>query len=269
MTTVKESWEKAASGLIPTVVAASTNNMAYRAAQKLEKDLEEYDIYNPSQFLARYNECLNSLNLSDSSSIKTPNGPWERISFREQKGPQQGWLALTEFKGFWESETGKAKLKNMDNCDYCPANRPCSFPWDEAMKFQSQNPEHKDEEDEQMELDRTCLDLILKRMGQLLIVKDPSPLTCIAWRTPLLHELACFLQSDVNISYPGALQTLSLSFGLEMLVQGIKSYVQDLGGNSTLRKIGPSEKVFSSSIAPGSCRLQSLKFAKDVLQSVE
>ena len=269
MVTVKESWGKAASGLIPIVVAASTNSMAYRAAQKLEKDLEEYDIYNPSQFLTRYNECLNSLNLNDSSSIEPSNGPTEQISFRQQKGPQRGWLALTEFKGFWESETGKEKLKKMDNCDYCPANRPCSFPWDEPMQFQSKNANHMDQEDEQLGLDRMCLDLILKRMGQLLIVMDPSPLTCIAWRTPLLHELACFLQSDFDISCSGALQTLSLSFGLEIVVQGIQSYFQKSGDQSTLQKIGPSEKEFSPSSRPGSCRLQSLKFAKDALQSIE
>lgn len=267
MTTAREAWEKAASGLIPTIVAACTNSMAYRAAQRLEKDLEEYEIYNPSQFFEKYNECLESLNLSDSLPTETLNCRRESMSFREQRGPQQGWSALTNFKDFWGTEIGREKLKNMDNCDYCPANRPCTFPWDEPIQFLSKKSDHKDQEEEQLELDRMCLDLILKRMGQLLITMDPSPLTCIAWRTPLLHELACFLQSDANISQPGALNTLSLSFGLEMLVQGIKGYFRVPEGKIQ-HSIPSSEKSFSP-LGPGSCRVQSLKFAKDVLHSVE
>lgn len=268
MLTVKEAWEKVACGLIPTVVAASTTSMAYQAAQTLEKDLEGYQIYNPDQFLTKYTMFLHSLNLSGPSVMDASGVPPELASFREQKGPQQGWLALIEFKGFWETTSAFTDLQMMDSCEYCQASRPCSFPSDDPTDFVAMTSNCKNQEDNQIDLDRRCLQLTLKRMGQLLTLKYSDPKTQIPFSTPLLQELACFLRSDANISSEGALHAMSLSFGLEMLVQGMKSYLQASAGNTISADAGPNAQKPSAPKRPISCRVQSLKFAIGVQGSV-
>ena len=268
MLTVKETWKMVACGLIPTVVAASTTAMAYQAARTLEKDLEEYQIYNPDQFLTKYTTYLHSLNLSGSSCIDASKTAPELTPIGEQKGPQKGWLALVEFKSFWETVSSFVDLQMMDSCDYCQASRPCSFPSDDPMDFLAKTSDCKNQEDDQIDMDRRCLQLTLKRMGQLLTMKYSDPQTQIPFHTPLLQELACFLRSDANISSQGALPVMSLSFGLEMLVQGMKSYFQASASNAVRASAEPNAKRPSASKGPGNCRVQSLKFAIGIQASV-
>lgn len=268
MLTVKETWEKVACGLIPTVVAASTTTMAYQAARTLEKDLEEYQIYNPDQFLTKYTTCLHSLNLTGSSFVGASRAAPELTPIGEKKGPQQGWLALIEFKSFWDSVHSFADLQMMDICDSCQASRPCSFPSDDPMDFLAKTSDCKNQEDDQINMDRRCLQLTLKRMGQLLTLKYSDRQIQIPFDTPLLQELACFLQSDANISSQGELHVLSLSFGLEMLVEGMKSYFQASASNAVRASAEPNAQKSSASKRPGNFRVQSLKFAMGVQASV-
>lgn len=267
MLTVKETWEKVAGGVIPTVVAASTTSLAYQAAQTLEKDLEEYQIYNPDQFLTKYTTCLHSLNLSG-SSVDASGVPPELSPFREQKGPQQGWLALIEFKSFWETANAFTDLQTMDSCECCQASRPCSFPSDDPMDFLAKTSNCTNQGDDHIDMNRRCLQLTLKRMGQLLTMKYADPKIQIPFQTPLLQELACFLRSDANISSQGALHAMSLSFGLEMLVQGMKSYFQASAGNTIRASADLNAKNVSAAKGPKNCRVQSLKFAIGVQGSV-
>lgn len=267
MLTVKETWEKVAAGVVPTVVAASTTSMAYQAAQTLEKDLEEYQIYNPDQFLTKYSTCLHALNLSG-SSFDASRVPPELAPFREQKGPQQGWLALVEFKSLWETPSAFTDLQMMDSCDYCQASRPCSFPSDDPMDILGISPNCQNQGDDQTDRDRSCLQLTLKRMGQLLTLKYSDPQIQIPFHTPLLQELACFLQSKANMTSPVAAHAMSLSFGLEMLIQGMKSYLQASAGNTIGANAAPPAKRLLASKRPGNCRVQSLKFAIGVQGSV-
>ena len=255
-------------GLIPIVVGASTTTVAYQAARSLEKDLEEYQIYNPDQFLTKYTTSLHSLNLSGSSCIDASKAAPELTAIGEQKGPQQGWLALIEFKSFWEDSSSFVDLQMMDSCHSCQTRRPCSFPSDDPMDFLAKTSECGNQEDDQIELDRKCLQLTLKRMGQLLTMKYSDPQIQIPFNTPLLQELACFLRSDANISSQGALHAMSLSFGLEMLVQGMKSYFQASASNAVSASAEPNSKKHSASKGQGNCRVQSLKFAIDVQSSV-
>lgn len=267
MLLVKETWEKVACGLIPTVVAASTTTLAYQAARTLEKDLEEYQIYNPDQFLTKYTTCLHSLNLSG-SSFDAAGVPPELAPFREQQGPQQGWLALIEFKSFWESATAFTELQMMDSCECCQASRPCSFPSDDPMDFLAKASHCTNPEDDQIDLDRRCLRLTLRRMGQLLTMKYADPNTPIPFQTPLLQELACFLRSDADISSQGALHVMSLSFGLEMFVQGMRSYFQASAGNTIKASAELNAHTVSAAKRPKNCRVQSLKFAIGVQGSI-
>lgn len=268
MLTVKETWEKVARGLIPTVVAASTTSMAYQAAQTLEKDLEEYQIYNPDQFLTKYTACLHSLNLSGSSSIDASKVPPELTPFRAQKGPQQGWLALIKFKTFWETASTFTDLQVLDCCESCQSSRPCSFPSDDPMSFLVKTSSCKNQEEDQRNMDCMCLQLILKRMGQLLTLKYLDPTTQIPYHTPLLQELARFLRRDANISSQGAQHTMSLSFGLEMLMQGMKSYFQTSTGNTIKASAEPSAKKPTAMKGLPNCRIQSLKLAIGVQSSI-
>ncbi len=252
---------------MPTVVAATTTTMAYRAAQSLETDLAEYDIYNPEQFLARYTTCLRTLNLSGSSS-KGTKLPLELTPFRDRKGPQQGWSALVKFRKFWRTEGSFTCLQAIDNCGECPDGPSCSFPWDDPMQFIVKKPCCKGDEEKQLQLDRVCLELVLKRMGQLLTIKESVPEIETPFDTPLLQDLCCFLESSKNVSCHGAVHPLSLSFGLEMLVQSIKSYLHPPGSDLDKEGKGSGDKEPLPSTRPSSCRLQSLKFALDVAGSI-
>ena len=259
---MRESWEKAASGVIPIPLAACTTNMAYRAALDLERDLEEYDIYNPDQFLRSYTACLHSLNLSNSSSIDNLKVPHELAQFRSQKGPQQGWAALVRFARFWRTAGSFTELQSMDACRCCQANRPCLIPKDDPGTFLVQDSSHEDDK-AQRDLDNECLDSMLRRMGQLLtlrisIPKVPIPSTD---HTPLLEELYKFVERS---SGKLPVHTLSLSFGLELLVESLKSYFQAPRGTMNRENTDSADKIPLPHARPINCRVQSLKFGIDV-----
>ena len=268
MATVKETWQNVASGSIPIVVAAATNNMAYRAALALEEELEEYEIFNPDQFLARYTTCLYSLNLSGPSSMEASKTPPELAPFRQYKGPQQGWLALKRFKSFWDTNGASAHLQAIPNCHYCQADRPCTFPSDDPIHYIPEKTNYGGQDDKQFNQDRICMELMLKRMGQLLTVKYLDPQTQVPFHTPLLQELAYFLTRNTNTTIHGALPTLALSFGLEMLVQGMKSFLERPKSEFTRQGIGPEEQGFPLSTRRGNGRVQSLKLAIGIQQSI-
>lgn len=262
---MREGWEKAASGMIPIPLAACTTNMAYRAALDLEKDLKEYDIYNPDQFLKSYSACLHSLNLSNSSSIDNLKVPHELAQFRSQKGPQQGWAALMKFARFWRSANSFTELQSMDACCCCRADRPCLIPKDDPETFLLKESLHEDDE-AQRNLDNKCLDSMLRRMGQLLTLRISTPKVSIPYiytdHTPLLEELYTFVESG-----PGKLpaHTLSLSFGLELLVDSLRSYLQAPRGTANRNNSTDlADKILFPYARPINCRVQSLKFGIDV-----
>lgn len=261
---VRECWEKAASDVIPIPLAACTTNMAYRAALDLEKDLEEHDIYNPDQFLKNYTTCLRSLNLSSSSSIDNLKVPHELAQFRSQKGPQQGWAALLKFKKFWQTANSFKELQSMDACYCCQANRPCLIPKDDPETFLVKESYHEDDEGQRY-LDNECLDSMLKRMGQLLTLRVSSPKVPIPYiytnHTPLLEELGKFLEGGSS-KFPA--HTLSLSFGLELLVESLRSYFQAQRAAISRENDDSAVKIPLPCARPRNCRVQSLKFGIDV-----
>lgn len=261
---MRECWEKAASDVIPIPLAACTTNMAYRAALDLEKDLEEHDIYNPDQFLKNYTTCLHSLNLSSSSSIDNLKVPHELAQFRSQKGPQQGWAALLKFKKFWQTANSFKELQSMDACYCCQANRPCLIPKDDPETFLVKESYHEDDEGQRY-LDNECLDSMLKRMGQLLTLRLSSPKVPIPYiytnHTPLLEELGKFLEGGSS-KFPA--HTLSLSFGLELLVESLRSYFQAQRAARNRENDDSAVKIPLPCVRPRNCRVQSLKFGIDV-----
>ena len=238
--------------------------MAYQAALDLEKDLEEYDIYNPDQFLKSYTACLQSLNLSSSSSIDKLKVPHELAQFRSQKGPQQGWAALLKFERFWQTANSFKELQSMDACYCCQANRPCLIPKDDPQTFLVKESHHEDDE-AQMYLDNECLDSMLKRMGQLLTLRGSSPKVSTPHiytdHTPLLEELYKFVEGGSS-KFPS--HTLSLSFGLELLVESLRSYFQAQRGTVNRKNTDSAGKIPLSCARPRNCRVQSLKFGIDV-----
>lgn len=243
MLTVKATWEKVACGVIPIVVAAATTNMAYEAARALETDLEEYQIYDPDQFGTKYTTYLRALNLSGSSfdASKVRQG---LTPVREQKGPELAWLALIKFKSFYETASD-LDLKMVDSYNYCPAGWLSPIPYDDPMQFLAKTSSCTEQEDDQIDMDRRYLQQTLERMGRLLIREMPEPFLL---STPLIQDFKHFLgpKEGKRTQYP-----MTLSFGLEMLVQGTKSYVQAFAG----------ESLFP-------CRIRSLQFALEYYKSI-
>lgn len=238
--------------------------MAYRAALDLEKDLEEYNIYNPDQFLKSYTACLHSLNLSSSSSIDNLKVPHELAQFRSQKGPQQGWAALLKFGRFWQTANSFKELQSMDACHCCQANRPCLIPKDDPEKFLVKE-SHDGDDEAQRYLENECLDSMLKRMGQLITLRVSSPKVPIPYiytdHTPLLEELYKFVEGGPSKFPP---HTLSLSFGLELLVESLRSYFQAQRSTVIRKNNDSANEIPLSRARPRNCRVQSLKFGIDV-----
>lgn len=238
--------------------------MAYRAALDLEKDLEEYDIYNPDQFLKSYTACLHSLNLSNSSSMDNVKVPHELAQFRSQKGPQQGWAALVKFAKFWQTPHSFIELQGMDACFCCRADRPCLIPKDDPETFLVKESHHEADE-AQRNLDNKCLDSMLRRMGQLLTLRISTPKVSIPYiytdHTPLLEELYKFVEGGPS-KLPA--HTLSLSFGLEILVDSLRSYFQPPRGIVNRNNTDSADKILLRHARPINCRVQSLKFGIDV-----
>lgn len=263
---MKQSWESSAAGTIPFVVAATTANIAYQIARDLEKGLHEYGIYDPDDFSSRYSLCVDSLNLRSHSpaSGKSQIRPAFTL-FSDEKGPQQGWLALKQFRESWRRDKPLERLKQLPK-----SQNPRSLIAvdDPAEFFPVLSGEANQGKSVEM-IDRPCMDLMLKRMGQLLILSHSEPSAYIPFHTPLLDELADFLGIEEKPSDKGAFlghprvtatdsRPLSLSFGLQMLVESYKSFGfgkkndHDDGQQSTPREVRRT------------CRVQSLQFAADV-----
>lgn len=263
---MKESWKSSAAGTIPFVVAATTANVAYQVARDLEKGLHEYGIHNPDDFYSRYSLCVDSLNLRNHSSMSEKSQLQPDFTlFSDEKGPQQAWLALKQFQESWQRDKPLEKLKELPHCQ-CPRS---IIPVDNPAEFFSglSGGEHQGKSGELV--DRPCMDLMLKRMGQLLILSQSEPSAYIPFHTPLLDELAAFLGLEEKPSDKGAFlghppvtatdsRPLSLSFGLQMLVESYKSV-----GFPKKNDIGDGQQSAPREVRR-TCRVQSLLFAADI-----
>lgn len=263
---MKQGWKSLAEGAIPSVVAATTANIAYQIARDLEKGLHEYGIHDPDDFSSRYSLCVDSLNLRNHSSM--PEKSQLRLGFTlfsDQKGPQQGWLALKGFRESWHRDKPLAKLKQLHKGQ---GPRSVIAVDDPTKIFAVLSTEAAQGESAELG-DRPCLDLLLKRMGQLLILSHAEPSSYIPFHTPLLDELADFLGIEEMPSDKGAFlghsrmtamepRPLSLSFGLQMLVESYKSF-----SLPTKKDVDDSQK-FTPYEVRKTCRVQSLQFAADV-----
>lgn len=263
---MKQSWKSSAAGAIPFVVAATTANIAYQIARDLEKGLHEYGIHDPDDFFSRYSLCVDSLNVQSYSSMseKSQLRP-DFTLFSDEKGPQQGWLALKEFRESWHRDKPLEKLRQLPKGQ---GPRSVITVDDPAKCFAALS--GKMTQGESGELgDRPCLDLLLKRMGQLLILSHAEPSSYIPFHTPLLDELADFLGIEEKPSDKGAFlghprvaamesRPISLSFGLQMLVESYKSF-----GLPTKKDLDQGQKSHLCEVRR-TCRVQSLQFAADV-----
>lgn len=263
---MKQNWKSLAAGAIPSVVAATTANIAYQIARELEKGLHEYGIHDPDDFSSRYSLCVDSLNLRSQSSMS--DKPQLRPDFTlssDEKGPRQGWLALKEFRESWHRDKPLAKLKQLRKGQ---SPRSVIAVDDPAKFFAVLSGKATQGENEELG-DRPCLDLLLKRMGQLLILSHAEPSSYIPFHTPLLDELADFLGIEEKPSDKGGFlghprvtamesRPLSLSFGLQMLAESYKSF-----GLPTKKDIDDGQKTTPCEVRR-TCRVQSLQFAADV-----
>ena len=263
---MKQSWKSSAAGTIPFVVAATTANVAYQIARDLEKGLYEYGIHDPDDFSSRYSLCVDSLNLRSHllMSGKSQTRP-DFTLFSDGKGPQQGWLALKQFRESWKRDMPLEKLKQLPSSQSARSiiavDNPADF-------FSVLSPEANQGKGVDL-VDRPCMDLMLKRMGQLLILGRSELSAYIPFHTPLLDELADFLGIEEKPSDKGAFlghspvtatdsRPLSLSFGLQMLVESYKSF-----GYSKKNDHDDGQQSTSSEVKR-TCRVQSLQFAAHV-----
>ena len=263
---MKQSWKSLATGPIPSVVAATTANVAYQIARDLEKGLHEYGIHDPDDFSSRYSLCVDSLNLRSQSSMPEESQLRPDFTlFSDEKGPQRGWLALQEFRKSWHRDKPLAKLKQLHKGQ---GPRSVIAVDDPAKVFAVLSTEATQGESAELG-DRPCLDLLLKRMGQLLILSHAEPSSYIPFHTPLLDELADFLGIEEKPSDKGAFlghsrvtamesRPISLSFGLQMLVESYKSF-----GLPTKKDVDDGQKSTPCEVRR-TCRVQSLQFAADV-----
>lgn len=263
---MKQSWESSAAEAIPFVVAATTANIAYQIARDLEKGLHEYGIHDPDDFSSRYSLYFDSLNLRSHSLVseKSQIRP-DFTLFSDEKGPKQGWLALKQFRESWRRD------KPLENLEQLPKGQdPRSViavddPWKQFPILSGEANQSKSRELG----DRSCMDLLLKRMGQLLILSHSEPSSYIPFHTPLLDELADFLGIEEKPSDKGAFlghprvtamesRPLSLSFGLQMLVESYKSF-----GFPKKSDLDEDQHATPPEVRR-TCRVQSLQFAADV-----
>ncbi len=248
-------------------MAATTASVAYQIARELERDLEEYGIHDPDDFYSRYSSCVDSLNLRNhgSKSENSPISP-EFTLFSDGKGPRQAWLALKAYREYWrnnsamlESRTLSCGQENHDAClCKCTLDNPAEvFP----------NPSREASECKNLRrTDRACMNLMLKRMGQLLVLSCSNIQSYIPINTPLIEELASFLGiwekvPDFGgwVGHPPAeaceARPLSLSFGLQMLIESYKSF------GFSKKHDGPKD---AQQQVKKTCRVRSLQFAADV-----
>lgn len=271
----KQSWESSAAGTIPLVVAATTANIAYQIARGLEKDLKEYEIHDPDDLSFRYSSCVDSLNLSNhfSTSGNSQFRP-EFTLFSDDKGPQEGWLALQHFRDVWQCGTASEEFPRLPSSRDNQDTRLSTFALDDPASFFSLSSDDATQSENSGRINRSCMDLILKRMGQLLISSPSDALTDIPFHTPLLDELAGFLGINEKPSNQGALlghppvtttdpRPLSLSFGLQMLVESYKSF------GFAKKKEPHDDQQRARCEVRRPCRVQSLQFAADVKFRIE
>lgn len=263
---MKQSWQSSAAGAIPFVVAATTANVAYHIARDLEKGLNENGIHDADDFFSRFSLCVDSLNVRSHSSKSGESQLRSDFTlFSDDKGPRQGWLALKQFRESWRRDTPLERLKRLPEGQIpqsvIPVDDPAKiFPGlsGEATQGESGEPG-----------DRPFLDLLLERMGQLLILSHAEHASYIPFHTPLLDELADFLGIEEKPSDKGAFlghprvtatesRPLSLSFGLQMLVESYKSF-----GFPTKKDLNNGENPTPREVRR-TCRVQSLQFAADV-----
>lgn len=229
-------------GQIPVVLAASTTSLACKCANAVEDHLAEYGINHPDHLFERYASCSHSLNLSEPLSV-IPEAPIE-------KGLEETWMILKDFKKFWDAPDSQEILRNLDNRQFRRTSRPGPFPFDDPAEFAASS-----ELESKAENNWESLRIILKRMGQL-IVQTSNWLTKPLDRLPLFEELVSFVLSHENA------QVLSLNFGLHLLVESNNTYLKALRA----KKSTPDGPPRPSSNA---CRVQSLKLAGDVRCGIE
>ena len=252
--------------------------MTYQIARNLEKDLYEYGIHSPDELSSRYTSCVESLNLDNRQS--TPPGcsqsrP-EFTLFSDEKGPRQGWLALKNFGEFWQRDDALFELKTFSGRRENLDKRLNSLIADNPAEFFPLVSEEARQSAPLGRNDQPCMDLILKRMGQLLIQNRSDKTFCVPFRTPLLDELGGFLGLEEKISDIGALagyprvmvmepRPLSLSFGLQMLVESYKSCeCSEKQESHKEQKHDAPRTTTTTTTTTRSCRVQSLQFATDV-----
>lgn len=266
----KQSWESSAAGTIPLVVAATTANIAYQIARDLEKDLKEYGIHDPDDLSSRYSSCLDSLNLSNhfSTAGNSQFRP-DFTLFSDDKGPQEGWLALKHFRDVWQYGTASEELSRPSSSRDSQDKRLSTFALDDPASLFSVSSDDATQRENLRRTNRSCMDLILTRMGQLLILSRSNPSAYIPFHTPLLDELAGFLGINEKPSDKGSLlghppvtatdpRPLSLSFGLQMVVESYKSF------GFSKRNEPQDDQQCALCEVRRSCRVQSLQFAADV-----
>ena len=263
---MKQGWKSSAAGGSPFVVAATTANVAYQIARDLEKGLHENGIHDPDDFFSRFSLCVDSLNVQSHLSMSEESQQRSDFTlFSDEKGPRQGWLALKQFRESWRRDKPLEKLKRLPKgqipLSVIAVDDPAKIfpgPSGEATQGESGEPG-----------DRPCLDLLLERMGQLLVLSHAEPSSYIPFHTPLLDELADFLGIEEKPSDKGAFlghprvtatesRPLSLSFGLQMLVESYKSF-----GLPTKKDLNGGQKSTPREVRR-TCRVQSLQFAADI-----
>lgn len=241
-------------------------------ARNLEHNLHEYGIHNPDEFSSRYTSCIESLNLENHSPTSPClQRPPPFTLFSDEKGPQQGWRALERFREFWQRDTGTAcaELQTFSGRRGDLDTTLGRIAMDDPEEFFHLFSDETSQNEPQARKDQACMDLILKRMGQLLIRDRSDNQFCIPFRTPLLDELGGFLGIKEKILDVGVLAgypcvtameplALSLSFGLQMLVESYKSFTILTKNESHDGQEHAARKVRKS------CRVQSLQFATDV-----
>jgi hypothetical protein len=263
----KQSWKSATAGSIPLAVAASTASITYQIAKDLEKDLDEYGIHDPDDFLTRYSTCFDSLNLGNHSSTSSNcQARPEFTLFSDEKGPQRGWQALKEFRERWRSDGTLVELKTLSSGHENHGKCASALPLDNPAEFFSNPLNEESRSNCSKKTDRSCMDLMLQRMGQLLLLHRSEFLFYIPSQSPLINDLAGFLQINLDKALPGGARVtqreprpLSLSFGLQMLVESYRSWF-DFPNKHELEN---SQEQTPHRVRKG-CRVQSLQFAAGV-----
>lgn len=262
----KRSWKSAAAGSIPLAVAATTASMTYHLAKDLEKDLDEYGILDPDDFFTRYSTCVASLNLGNrsSASANCQTRP-EFTLFSDENGLQRGWVALKDFRERWRSDAS-IEQKMVSNSHDNHGKYASTLVMDNPADFFSIPLNEESQTKSSQQTDRTCMDLILQRMGQILLLHRSKWLFYTPSQSPLIIDLAGFLQiklDDTTLQRGKPRRPLSLSFGLQMVVESYKGWF-DFPKRNELKN---GQEQISQPVRK-CCRVQSLQFAARVSDQI-